>query len=215
MTAASIYRGVPTANDIFKGRYAASIRVALAAALIVHLVAFVLAPTVTVRPYATPPKPPIFIEELPDPTVRAFTAIPDDPLPPRPSPWDAKVFEPSPETPLVEVPPAPEIDAAPRPGGLAPGEFVAFFEEPVLVEFVSPRYPRLAKEAGIEGRVLVRVRVEADGRVSEASVLEADVTEAMMDAALRAARQCRFNPARQRNVAVRTDVTIPFVFKLR
>jgi protein TonB len=87
-------------------------------------------------------------------------------------------------------------------------------QEPRLVRVVPPRYPDIAREAGIEGRVVVRVRVGADGRVTRAYVVWSDVTPDMEAAAVEAARRCLFEPARQGHAAVPADVAVPFIFRL-
>ncbi len=47
-------------------------------------------------------------------------------------------------------------------------EFYAFDEPPVLIRYVSPKYPDLARQAGIEGTVLLSVLVGEDGKVISA-----------------------------------------------
>jgi protein TonB len=83
-----------------------------------------------------------------------------------------------------------------------------------MVEFVSPEYPPLARDAGIEGTVAIRVLVNEEGKVVSADVLQSDVTPAMERAALAAAKQCRFRPAKQRTIPVKAHVMIPFQFQL-
>ena len=70
------------------------------------------------------------------------------------------------------------------------------------------------REAGIEGTVAVRVLVNEQGKVIAADILSSDVTPAMEKAALEAAKQCRFRPAKQRTVPVKAHVMIPFSFQL-
>lgn len=205
-----------TANQRFKDRYPLVVRVALAAALAAHALAFVLAPALSVSPYRLPPEDPIeTIDTWPDDPV-VLPRVAEAPLPARPQVEAVDPVEPPP-APAPPPPPsasAPGEPALPRAGGDTP-RFWAFDDEPELVEFAAPRYPRLAREAGIEGRVLVRVRVDERGRVVDAVVVASDVTPAMEEAALHAARACRFKAARQRDVPVSAHVTIPFAFSLR
>ncbi|HEU4366243.1 MAG TPA: TonB family protein [Candidatus Krumholzibacteria bacterium] len=215
MTAASIFRSLPTANDAFKDRYRVTVRVSLGLALAVHALAFSLIPALSVRPYRLPPEevPVVFV--IPDaPALPA--SPPDEALPPRPGVEPVEPFDPAP--PLEAPPPAPPLwDApvAPRSTANDPGVFLYDRREPVPVALAKPLYPRLAREAGIEGRVVVRVLVDEHGRVADAVVIESDATPGMVEAALRAARACRFEPARQRDVVVSAHVTIPFSFSLR
>jgi periplasmic protein TonB len=77
------------------------------------------------------------------------------------------------------------------------GEFVYSDELPVLITDTPPRYPTLAREAGLEGEVLLRVLVGKDGRVKEVHV---DQSIPMLDpAAIEAARTWVFKPALTNN----------------
>ena len=100
------------------------------------------------------------------------------------------------------------------PGGGDSGVFLAFDEPPTLSYFEAPVYPDLAREAGIEGTVRVKVLVAEDGKVLSATLISSDVTTAMEKAALAAAKRCRFNPAKQRTRPVKAHVMIPFHFRL-
>ena len=92
--------------------------------------------------------------------------------------------------------------------------FLAFDEPPTLVYFEAPKYPDLAREAGIEGTVRIKVLVGSDGKVMNVQMIDSDVTSEMEKAALRAAKKCRFNPAKQRTRPVKAHVMIPFHFRL-
>jgi protein TonB len=109
---------------------------------------------------------------------------------------------------IEDVPPPP-----PPPSEQAQ-EFYAFDEPPVLIKFVNPRYPDLARQAGIEGTVLLNVLVGDDGKVIQVGVIQSDVTPAMEKAAIEAAKQFMFKPAKQRTVPVKARVAIPIRFKL-
>jgi protein TonB len=121
---------------------------------------------------------------------------------------DASAFAPTSYNNIDEVPmpPPPSTDQA--------QEFYAFDEAPVLVKFVSPKYPDLARQAGIEGTVLLNVLVGDDGKVIQVSVIQSDVTPAMEKAAMEAAKQFLFKPAKQRTVPVKARMAIPIRFKL-
>ena len=92
--------------------------------------------------------------------------------------------------------------------------FNAFDQLPVPEYLASPVYPSLAREAGIEGTVLLKVRVGLDHRVHDAIVLSSDVTPAMEQAAIEAALKCRYKPAKQRNIEVEVWVPILIHFQL-
>lgn len=62
--------------------------------------------------------------------------------------------------------------------------------EDKAVKKVTPPYPALAKRKRVQGKVIVSVRVEADGAVSAAEVLEGN--SLLKPASLEAARQWVF-----------------------
>jgi protein TonB len=93
-------------------------------------------------------------------------------------------------------------------------EFHAFDEPPVLIRSQTPRYPDLARQAGIEGTVLLSVLVDEDGKVSDVSVIQSDVTTAMEKAAEEAVKNFYFKPAKQRTVPVKAHIAVPIRFKI-
>ncbi|HTK30598.1 MAG TPA: energy transducer TonB [Candidatus Saccharimonadaceae bacterium] len=83
---------------------------------------------------------------------------------------------------------------------------------PEVVAPARPEYPSLAREAGVEGRVVVAVLVDRIGHVHD-TVVERSVP--MLDAsALAAARRYRFTPALANGHPVAVWVRIPFDFRL-
>lgn len=112
------------------------------------------------------------------------------------------VFEARDEAP---PPPPPEEDEI--------FEFYAVSEKPDLIKKVTPEYPDLARKAQIEGKVVVTVTIGKDGRVENAVIFKS--VPMLDEAALAAARQCVFKPAKQRDKFVRVKMNVPFDFKLR
>ncbi len=86
------------------------------------------------------------------------------------------------------APAAPPI-AAPAPKG--PTRGATLLKRAVI----APAYPRTALERGYEGRVLLRVRVGADGGAKEVAVKESSGHAILDDAAVRVARKWTFEPA--------------------
>jgi protein TonB len=77
----------------------------------------------------------------------------------------------------------------------------------------SMEYPQLARDAGIEGRVTVKVLVSADGSVIKVgSVIGPDV---FADEVSRKSMDLQFTPGLQNGKPVKVWVTVPFVFKLK
>lgn len=75
-------------------------------------------------------------------------------------------------------------------------------------------YPELAKRAGIEGRVYVRVLVGKNG-VPKKHIIERTDSDLLNDAAAKAVMSAIFTPAIQNNHPVECWVSIPIFFRLR
>jgi len=108
-----------------------------------------------------------------------------------------------------EPPSIPQVSAA------APEAFVAFDSPPVLVQAVEPVYPDLAQSSEATGSVMVIVVIDENGKVVSASIDTSSATEALEEAAIEAAMQFLFEPARQRDRPVRCRIGIPFDFGLQ
>ena len=83
---------------------------------------------------------------------------------------------------------------------------------PVLTHFTPPDYPRLARQAGMEGRVWVRVYVDESGVPQDAQAYQSSGTHSFDDSVVRSAYQCKYLPAQYqgRNVAVRIIYAVDF-----
>jgi len=95
----------------------------------------------------------------------------------------------------------------------SPDEYVAFEKAPDLVSMEPVVYPDLAREAGVEGTVLIRVLVGEDGFVKDAMIVQ---SIPMLDsAAADAAWTAVFKPALQKDRPVAVWMVIPIEFSLR
>jgi protein TonB len=74
-------------------------------------------------------------------------------------------------------------------------------------------YPKAAREAGVDGTVIVKLLVGRDGRVKQVVVVQTVVE--LEAAAVDAARQAHFQPARKDGQPVEVWVQMPLTFKLR
>ncbi len=95
-----------------------------------------------------------------------------------------------------------------------PPDFVPFEKEPQIVKSAKPIYPDLAKRAGVEGTVYLKLWVDREGKVRKAVVLKSDA-DVLEQPAIDAAMQFVFTPAMQHNGPVSVWVSIPFRFNLR
>ncbi|HLX13536.1 MAG TPA: TonB family protein [Bacteroidota bacterium] len=94
-----------------------------------------------------------------------------------------------------------------------PPDFVPVEKMPTIVKAASVEYPDLAKRAGLEGTVVVKMLVNKEGKVTKAQVVKSDA-DVFNDPALAAAKQYEFTPAIMNNGPVAVWVMQPFRFKL-
>ena len=79
----------------------------------------------------------------------------------------------------------------------------------------KPLYPRKAKLFGWEGTVLLIVEVLADGTSGKIEIKQSSGYDDLDRAAVTAIRKWRFNPARERGIAVTEIVEIPIIFDMK
>ena len=92
------------------------------------------------------------------------------------------------------------------------GDYVYVEELPEAVTRVSPQYPDIAREAGVDGTVLVQALVGKDGKVHDVRVQK---SIPMLDAsAIAAVKQWVFKPALSNNKPVAVWVAVPVKFSL-
>ena len=93
------------------------------------------------------------------------------------------------------------------------GVFVPRQEEPVVLSEVVPKYPEIARKAGIEGEVYLELLIDTKGRVRDARVIkDSGANAGFEEAALEAVKTMILRPAMQNNqpVAVRVGYTVKF-----
>jgi len=92
------------------------------------------------------------------------------------------------------------------------GEYVYVEELPEAIHKEAPQYPDLAREASVDGTVMVQALVGKDGKVKDTRVVK---SIPMLDAAATAAvRQWVFKPALSNNKPVAVWVAVPVKFTL-
>ena len=82
------------------------------------------------------------------------------------------------------------------------------------IKTVTPVYPPLALESGIEGSVTLRVMVAPNNRIRLVEVAESSGSPLLDKAAIAAARQYRFQAATRGGKRVPTMFLPNFIFKL-
>lgn len=202
-----------TANDAFKLRYPRYLKGAVLVALALTALFVWLWPGYQAKPYKLRKA-----EEFEIVNLEPIPTIPDPPAPPEviKMPPNVEVAPPDDPDAIDTIP-----DLLPILGILHPGaptvtddtEFVASSAGPQLKFHVKADYPEIARRAGLEGTVMVNVRVDRHGRVDRAEIIQG--VHPILDRAARtAAMRCRFTPGKQRSIPVPVWVAIPYRFRL-
>jgi len=119
----------------------------------------------------------------------------------------------------------PERIAAPTPGPeptevlarddeTPPVESVPFESAPTIIKRGHLRYPEIARKAGLEGTVWVKIWVGKTGKPRKV-VIQKSASEIFDQAAIEAAMQYLFTPALINGKPVEVWVSIPFNFRLK
>ncbi|NLZ72969.1 MAG: energy transducer TonB [Bacteroidales bacterium] len=171
---------------------------------------------ITQQPEQAPPPPPEVIEEAPQ-IAEVLNIVEDDQ-----DVGDIRLAS-SEETgervevkyvPVVEVVDEPDeeeifevVENMPEfPGG--PAEMMKFLSNNI-------RYPTIAQENGIQGRVIVQFVVNSDGTIVDANVVRS-VDPFLDKEALRVINSMpKWKPGMQRGKAVRVKYTLPVMFRLQ
>jgi protein TonB len=90
------------------------------------------------------------------------------------------------------------------------GEFVYYEDEPVPVTMVKPDYPEFARDAQIQGTVVLHVLVGKDGRVKNVKVIKG--VTGLNEDAVKAIKKWVFKPALSNNKPVAVWVEVPMQF---
>lgn len=115
---------------------------------------------------------------------------------------------------IPERVPSPRKGAFQRPPGQWPrlGEYVRADSLPVYLRRVAPRYPDAAREAEIQGTVIVQALISTDGLVKKVVVSQS--VPGLDEAAASAIRQWRFRPAIWRGEPITIWAALPVKFSL-
>lgn len=125
------------------------------------------------------------------------------------------ILEETKEAPEIAEKPTPEKEEKPLPEEEVPPLKGALTErEPVSIRNPAPLYPRVAREQGWEGVVLLRVLVSRQGEPVEIRVRQSSGHPVLDQSAVSAVRSWRFIPARVGKLAFSCWIEIPFRFIL-
>jgi protein TonB len=105
--------------------------------------------------------------------------------------------------------------AAPQQSGPidAPHPFVAI-ENPIqILKLAAPSYPEIAYRMGLNGKVIVEVTVDQQGKPIQATIAKS-TSDIFNDASISAAMKSTYKPAMMSTGPVTAKVYVPFTFKI-
>ena len=119
------------------------------------------------------------------------------------------------QTPPPQTQPAPTQTAQPAPvqREAVPRPFIAIESNPELLQMARARYPEIAMRTRVEGRVVVEVTIDSQGKPVQARILKSSST-LFDDAAIDAAMRSTYKPAVMANGPVTGKMAIPINFQL-
>ncbi|MCP5113414.1 MAG: energy transducer TonB [bacterium] len=132
--------------------------------------------------------------------------VPEPPVPPK---IEAKPPEPKKVEAKKPTPPKPK--AAPRAAPLSSSNVVA--ERPKVRYRPPLRFPEKAKRRGIEGQLMLEVRVDNRGNVAGISIKKSSGHRILDSEAVSAVKSWKFEPAKNAaGRAVATTIAVPVKF---
>jgi len=143
------------------------------------------------------------------------------PPPPPPPPPKKRTQTPKPPEKESLLPPLPQAPQPPPPPTekelkeFAKGAVVAVGEirPPRLLKEVPSIYPKIARQAGVKGTVVLGVRIDAKGRVTEVKVLKS--IPLLDQAAVDAVRQWRYEPFLSKGIPTPVVFSVTITFNLK
>ncbi len=148
---------------------------------------------------------------------------PDDPPPPRPEPPVPP--EPAPDREQMtapELPPVPDEPQKPKeerpqaaPSPAAAPRQAKIDAPPKPRRAIRPDYPKGARQRGEQGNVVLEIRVGAEGAVDGVEVVSSCGFPELDEAAVRAAKEARFTPAKAGGSPVASTARLSLLFRLR
>jgi protein TonB len=148
-----------------------------------------------------PPKPNV-VRQQTTPTPRPVLAMAPEPDSPPATYAVPAVIAAPPATPVANAAPAAPI-------AVTAARFdVAYLGNP------EAKYPALSRRMGEEGKVLLKVRVSAEGLPTAVDLEKSSNFVRLDEAARSAVTRWRFVPAKRGNEAIEASVIVPIVFRL-
>lgn len=86
---------------------------------------------------------------------------------------------------------------------------------PQLLEFKRPVYPKNLRERDIEGKIILKILIDKEGKVQEIQIFKSSGYEAFDQTAVKSVWQCQFKPAKKGNQQRESWVLIPINFQIK
>jgi protein TonB len=178
---------------------------------------------------APPPVPAPEARESPPQKVPMVASEAEEALPlakQAPSPPATSMPAAPPQPPAATQSPAPaaaesasQVPAAPVPAAAITSSVdLTYYSardvdvHPRALREIRPDYPAAADRQQLSGKVMLQLKLEADGRVSDIEVVSANPPGMFEDSARKAFRDARFSPAQKNGQPVRALVLIEVVY---
>ncbi len=116
----------------------------------------------------------------------------------------------TPSLPALPAFTTPKTLAPPSPAQAAPG-----MTRPTIISSSKPVYPRVARESGWEGTVIVRTLINTHGVPSQVKIQKSCGYPTLDQAAQEAVSTWTFQPAKDGNIPITKWVDIPIKFNLK
>jgi len=208
------------AIELIEIAIAAPIEAPVAAPIEAPVLMHAAAPEPVVEPLAAEPPPPML-----EPILEQVAELPEPPPPiakpaplPRPKPVARKPIDVPPASVQAPEPvqaAAPVLEPAPFVAAPAAREIIVTTDARFRARPVAPEYPPRARQMGVEGTTVLRALVGEAGDTLELIVWQGSGMRLLDEAALAAARQWRFEPARRGDRLLTAWVEVPVRFILR
>ena len=179
------------------------------------VVAYLIASEVPAR--VAPPTPmrkPVPLPSRSAAKPRVRTPFELSPVPPVSSDMPAPLQMVVPDLAMPSQPNEAKAEVAPNPSAAAPSPVTPPSFNAAYLDNPAPAYPALARRAGEQGRVLLRVLVSAGGTAEVVEIHTSSSSPRLDSAALETVKRWRFVPARQGDVRVAAWVLVPINFTL-
>jgi TonB family protein len=109
--------------------------------------------------------------------------------------------------------PAPSVDSAVHPAEEPTAEpFIAVETDPTIVKLEKPEFPDFAVHAKLEGQVIARVLIDAQGNPIQIKILKSS-NSVFNNPVINAIKKSTFTPGKMSTGPVSAWLTIPFKFK--